>query len=182
MLKRTTIAAAGATALLAAADTAVAAEPSKGLRDGYLNIYERVDKLGGEPGRNIVLDGVRENGKPRGAERKEVIRSIRTLRRTEAALRAPAGRRAVAAPSRSGVSGGGAGAGLEAIAACESGGNPAAVSPDGRYRGKYQFDRQTWQAVGGSGDPAAAPEAEQDRRAAALMAQAGRSPWPTCGR
>ena len=40
---------------------------------------------------------------------------------------------------------------------------------------------ETWQAVGGSGNPAAAPEAEQDRRAAALYAQAGSSPWPTCG-
>ena len=70
---------------------------------------------------------------------------------------------------------------LQAIAACESGGNPAAVSADGTYRGKYQFDRQTWAAVGGSGDPAAAPEAEQDRRAAILYARAGSSPWPVCG-
>ena len=70
---------------------------------------------------------------------------------------------------------------LQAIAACESGGNPAAVSADGTYRGKYQFDRQTWAAVGGSGDPAAAPEAEQDRRAAILYARAGSSPWPICG-
>src|SRR6478752_4461524 len=28
---------------------------------------------------------------------------------------------------------------LESIASCESGGNPAAVSSDGTYRGKYQF-------------------------------------------
>jgi hypothetical protein len=34
--------------------------------------------------------------------------------------------------------------------------------------------------VGGSGDPAAAPEAEQDRRAATLMVQAGPSAWPNC--
>lgn len=70
---------------------------------------------------------------------------------------------------------------LEAIAACESGGDPAAVSADGTYRGKYQFDYGTWAAVGGSGDPAAAPEAEQDYRAALLYAQAGSSPWPVCG-
>ncbi|MFL5866960.1 MAG: transglycosylase family protein, partial [Thermoleophilaceae bacterium] len=47
---------------------------------------------------------------------------------------------------------------------------------------KYQFTRQTWQAVGGTGDPAAAPEAEQDRRAAMLYAQSGASNWPVCGR
>jgi hypothetical protein len=70
---------------------------------------------------------------------------------------------------------------LEAIAACESGGDPVAVSADGTYRGKYQFDLQTWASVGGSGDPAAAPEAEQDRRAAILYARAGASPWPVCG-
>jgi Transglycosylase-like domain len=74
-----------------------------------------------------------------------------------------------------------AGGALESIAACESGGDPTAVSADGTYRGKYQFDHQTWASVGGSGDPAAAPEAEQDRRAAALMAQRGSSPWPVCG-
>ena len=69
---------------------------------------------------------------------------------------------------------------LERIAACESGGNPAAVSRDGRYRGKYQFSRATWRALGGAGDPARASEAEQDRRAAALLRQAGTSPWPNC--
>jgi hypothetical protein len=70
---------------------------------------------------------------------------------------------------------------LESIAACESGGDPTAVSADGTYRGKYQFDYSTWTSVGGSGDPAAAPEAEQDMRAAMLYSQAGASPWPICG-
>jgi Transglycosylase-like domain len=70
---------------------------------------------------------------------------------------------------------------LEAIASCESGGDPAAVSSDGTYRGKYQFDYGTWESVGGSGDPAAAPEEEQDYRAALLYAQSGSSPWPICG-
>lgn len=71
---------------------------------------------------------------------------------------------------------------LQAIAACESGGNPRAVSADGTYRGKYQFSFATWAAVGGSGDPAAASEAEQDMRAARLYAQAGAGQWPVCGR
>ena len=70
---------------------------------------------------------------------------------------------------------------LQAIAACESGGNPRAIGGGGAYRGKYQFDRQTWASVGGSGDPAAAPEAEQDKRAAMLYARAGAAPWPVCG-
>jgi transglycosylase-like protein len=70
---------------------------------------------------------------------------------------------------------------LESIASCESGGNPAAVSSDGSYRGKYQFDFGTWESMGGGGDPAAAPEAEQDYRAALLYAQSGSSPWPVCG-
>ena len=56
------------------------------------------------------------------------------------------------------------------------------MSSTGEYRGKYQFDQQTWQSVGGSGDPAAAPEAEQDARAEALMAQRGTAAWPVCGR
>jgi hypothetical protein len=70
---------------------------------------------------------------------------------------------------------------LESIASCESGGDPAAVSSDGSYRGKYQFDFGTWESVGGSGDPAAAPEDEQDYRAALLYSQSGSSPWPVCG-
>jgi hypothetical protein len=70
---------------------------------------------------------------------------------------------------------------LQAIAACESGGNPSANTGNGFY-GKYQFTMSTWASVGGRGNPAAASEAEQDRRAAMLYARAGSSPWPVCGR
>jgi resuscitation-promoting factor RpfB len=70
---------------------------------------------------------------------------------------------------------------LRKIAQCESGGNPRAVSASGQYRGKYQFDQSTWEANGGTGDPAAAPEAEQDRVAASLYAARGPAPWPVCG-
>ena len=69
---------------------------------------------------------------------------------------------------------------LQAIAACESGGNPSTNTGNGFY-GKYQFTQSTWQSVGGTGNPAAASEAEQDRRAALLYAQSGSSPWPVCG-
>jgi Transglycosylase-like domain len=70
---------------------------------------------------------------------------------------------------------------LDAIGSCESGGDPTAVSADGSYRGKYQFDYGTWESVGGSGDPAAASELEQDYRAALLYSRSGSSPWPVCG-
>jgi resuscitation-promoting factor RpfB len=69
---------------------------------------------------------------------------------------------------------------LEKIAECESGGNPRAVSAGGRYRGKYQFDRATWQRWGGTGDPAKASEATQDRVALKLYKARGTSPWPNC--
>jgi hypothetical protein len=80
------------------------------------------------------------------------------------------------------TAGAGGSATLAKIAQCESGGDPTAVSSDGQYRGKYQFTRATWARMGGSGDPAAAPEAEQDQRAAALLAHEGTAPWPVCGR
>ncbi|HET6447864.1 MAG TPA: transglycosylase family protein [Conexibacter sp.] len=67
------------------------------------------------------------------------------------------------------------------MAQCESSGDPRAVSAGGTYRGKYQFDRGTWRAMGGHGDPAHASEAEQDRRALALYRSRGTSPWPACG-
>jgi soluble lytic murein transglycosylase-like protein len=70
---------------------------------------------------------------------------------------------------------------LDAIAACESGGDPRAVSAGGTYRGLYQFDYGTWASVGGTGDPAAASPAEQTYRAALLYSRSGSSPWPVCG-
>jgi hypothetical protein len=107
-------------------------------------------------------------------------RTIRvTVERIEAARRARLRRerRQLYASLPAGVSRGT----LEAIAACESGGDPTAISSDGSYRGKYQFSFETWAAVGGSGDPAAASEREQDYRAALLYAASGSSPWPVCG-
>jgi peptidoglycan hydrolase-like protein with peptidoglycan-binding domain len=75
----------------------------------------------------------------------------------------------------------GSAATLARIARCESGGNPTAISSSGRYRGKYQFSRATWRALGGTGDPAKAAESVQDAMAAKLLAQRGTSPWPVCG-
>ncbi len=67
------------------------------------------------------------------------------------------------------------------VAQCESGGNPRAVNPAGYY-GLFQFDKQTWRSVGGSGNPANASAAEQLMRAKRLYAQRGAQPWPVCGR
>jgi hypothetical protein len=114
------------------------------------------------------------------------------LRRGSAALearvkRAKRERRAEraqsAAPSETGfaLAPGVSQAALDAIAACESGGDPTAVDSSGTYDGKYQFDTGTWASVGGSGNPAAASEAEQDYRASLLYSSAGSSPWPVCG-
>jgi hypothetical protein len=101
-------------------------------------------------------------------------RAVRVLRkrikRLRAALRA---QRAGLTPSVRAI--------LNRIAFCESKGNPRAVSASGTFRGKYQFNYGTWRAVGGHGDPASAPEAEQDLRAAILLKRSGRSPWPVCG-
>lgn len=97
-------------------------------------------------------------------------------------LRAKARKRARAQQGGAITGGGGAASPqLQAIAACESGGNPSAIGGGGSFRGKYQFDYGTWASVGGSGDPAAAPEAEQDARANALLSRSGTSPWPVCG-
>jgi hypothetical protein len=124
-------------------------------------------------------DGRRRPGAVRTASQERwsnrgLGRSIRTLRKRVRNVRADL--RARRAGLTSGVR-----AILERIAACESGGNPRAVGGGGAFRGKYQFTYGTWAAVGGSGDPAAAGEAEQDQRAALLLKRSGSSPWPVCG-
>ncbi|WP_040337358.1 resuscitation-promoting factor [Candidatus Blastococcus massiliensis] len=68
-----------------------------------------------------------------------------------------------------------------ALAKCESGGRPNAVSGTGKYRGMYQFSQSTWNAVGGTGDPAAASADEQTYRAQLLYQRSGAGQWPHCG-
>jgi hypothetical protein len=137
--------------------------PGAELQRKYLNLYEKAKDRGANPGRNILLKGVAtKNGRVRSATKKELRRSVGVLKR--AAAPAPA-----VSPQ------------LEAIAQCESGGDPTAIGGGGLYRGKYQFSVSTWQSVGGTGDPAAAPEAEQDKRAAILLARSGPGQWPVCG-
>ena len=63
---------------------------------------------------------------------------------------------------------------------CESSGNYQENTGNGFY-GAYQFTQGSWEAVGGTGNPAAASPAEQDKRAAMLMARSGAGNWPVCG-
>jgi len=153
----------------------------------YRVLYRRAERADGRPpGRDIVDDGVRDGRRARAATRREVERSISELRATlgggskGSGAKAASGAKATAATGSSSSSTPASGA-LESIAACESGGDPSAVGGGGQYRGKYQFDQGTWASVGGSGDPAAASESEQDSRAAALVAQQGTVAWPNCG-
>ena len=67
-----------------------------------------------------------------------------------------------------------------ALAQCESGGNPRAVSRNGLYYGLFQFSLGTWAAMGGSGLPSDASPEEQLQRAQALQARSGWGQWPAC--
>lgn len=69
-----------------------------------------------------------------------------------------------------------------ALARCESGGNPRAVSSNGMYYGLYQFSMSTWRGVGGSGRPSDASPDEQTYRAKLLYNRSGAGQWPTCGK
>jgi len=67
----------------------------------------------------------------------------------------------------------------------DTAGGYSAVSPDGVYRGAYQFDRTTWNSVAASTghdelvgvDPAAAAASAQDELASALYLMRGNQPW-----
>ena len=67
----------------------------------------------------------------------------------------------------------------------DSAGGYRAVSPDGVYRGAYQFLRSTWNNVARAAgrtdlvgvDPAAASPADQDQLALFLFQHAGPAPW-----
>ncbi|MFL6122688.1 transglycosylase family protein [Actinophytocola sp.] len=69
----------------------------------------------------------------------------------------------------------------DAIAACESGGNWATNTGNGYYGG-LQFTKGTWEANGGSGNPANASREEQIRVANNVLATQGIGAWPVCGK
>lgn len=170
-------------AVLAAAALAGAAAPASAQALPTLHHGDRgrsVERL--QHGLHIAADGVFGRGTVRAVKRFQRRHGLKPDGVVGSRTRRALGLPATSAP-RSAVKGTSVAAPsgtLTRIAECESGGDPTAVSADGRYRGKYQFDRGTWRALGGSGDPAGAPEAEQDQRAAALLARSGTAPWPSC--
>lgn len=153
-------------------DRAVANHREEQLTGRYRDLFAEAEKLDAAPERKLVA-----RGEPSIAELEDAVGDLRD--------RIAKARKAVEEGTTGesgdyGLVGGVSQATLESIATCESGGDPTAVNAAGYY-GKYQFDLGTWQSVGGTGNPADAPEAEQDMRASMLYARAGSSPWPVCG-
>lgn len=79
---------------------------------------------------------------------------------------------------------------LASVGDCESGTRDlrtglTAISPNGRWRGRYQFGIPTWQAAGGKGDPIDASWLEQAYRAVRWRQKIGNphqpAGWPVCG-
>ncbi|MQA07335.1 MAG: LysM peptidoglycan-binding domain-containing protein [Pseudonocardiaceae bacterium] len=68
----------------------------------------------------------------------------------------------------------------DAIAQCESGGDWSTNTGNG-YSGGLQFSPSTWQAHGGSGDPAGASREEQIQVAERVLDSQGIGAWPVCG-
>jgi Transglycosylase-like domain len=84
-----------------------------------------------------------------------------------------------------GDQGGGDSAGVywpwDALAECESSGNWQADTGNGYYGG-LQFAWGSWEAAGGSGNPAHASPSEQVARGEILQDMQGWGAWPTCAR
>jgi len=139
-------------------------------------------------GQTLTLDGAKRTS-VRSERRSTVVKSEKRTTKAKAERRTKADRpvrkaeRTSRSKSNRAATGGSANlsGAWSKVAKCESGGNPRAVNPSGYY-GLFQFDRQTWRSVGGSGNPAQASAGEQLTRAKKLYSQRGASPWPVCGR
>ncbi len=149
--------------------------------DGDLFTGETTVLQAGETGsarrtvERVYADGALEK---RTVVRTEVLRAA--VKRIVAV-----GTKARPAPAQrtSSSTGGGAdGLNWPALARCESGGNPRAVSSTGKYRGLYQFSLATWRSVGGQGDPIDNSAGEQTYRAKLLYNRSGAGQWPHCGK
>ncbi len=180
---------AGATLALGGATTALAAQVpvldqdgqfeqavvSADSRQDYHRLYDQAERLDVEPKTN---DAAQAPAPKMGVKFASLSATVATTRAKKSMKEAAEPKEPeFESPESLGVSQ----ATLDAIASCESGGDPTIVDASGTYHGKYQFDVQTWASMGGSGLPSQAPEAEQDYRAALLYSQSGSSPWPVCG-
>ena len=67
----------------------------------------------------------------------------------------------------------------EAVAQCESSGDWSINTGNGFYGG-LQFTQQSWEWVGGTGQPHHASKAEQIERAEILLERQGWDAWPSC--
>lgn len=68
------------------------------------------------------------------------------------------------------------------VAECESGLNPKATSPGGKYLGLWQFSKATWQDYDGPGDDPREVSAFRQTQVAWRLFQDRRwAPWPSCG-
>lgn len=150
------------------------------LKAKYSANYYAVAKSHGKraPGRNIRKWGITTT-KPSNC--KQIAKSLRTLR----SMRHPGNYLLVASkptipPAGTSTLRASSGGWLAKVRQCESGGNYSANTGNGFY-GAYQFTLESWRAVGGSGNPANASPAEQDKRASMLRAQSGAGNWPNCG-
>jgi hypothetical protein len=158
----------------------VTIDTNKAIDIRHQRLVRRFLKLRNRANRLIARrDGRRAPRRVRTARQEQwsnraLLRATRVLRKRIRGVRADLhDRRAGLTPAVRAV--------LTRIAWCESKGNPRAIGGGGAYRGKYQFSFGTWASVGGRGDPAAAPEREQDRRAAMLLTRSGSGHWPVCG-
>ncbi|MEV5747897.1 transglycosylase family protein [Actinoallomurus sp. NPDC052308] len=145
--------------------------PTVEKKDGKLPAFSRKVTRAGRSGYKMVTTAyVRRHGK----KVKAVI--------DQKVKRKPVSQIIALGPQPSGV-GSAARLNWAGLAKCESGGNPRAVNPAGYY-GLYQFNRQSWATVGGSGLPSDAPAAEQTYRAQLLYNRVNgrwQGQWPNCG-
>ena len=68
------------------------------------------------------------------------------------------------------------------LAMCESSLNPEAMSPTGKFKGLFQFSQESWEFVGGRGEPQHASVSRQYRRAKQLQEIQGWNAWPECSK
>lgn len=193
MKRKAVILVASACAFAPAATPALADDPAAGeelgsdsgarpaserLQRAYARWRQKLRRYEVWHGRDLV-EAARDEQRPPTA--RELGNSIhRMQRRFQQFLRTPGGRAALFARRVRQIPDWGRRQ-LRSIAACESHNNPRAIGGGGVYRGLYQFSFSTWRVVGGSGDPAAAPRAEQTWRAWLLLTRHGPGHWPVCG-